>query len=194
MWRRDAVAHSAREHSMPEDACPKKPRYNIDATITQWRRDIRLLMTSHEKQIDRLERLDCELAELQRNHPPEIGLGSADEDPVAYFLDMRKNPDDSARVSIDGGEQIVLGPQLASVFVFLATGDSEDSSDDPLVGWRSKSAILGLLSRSGKRELKARYVNNLIHRLKETLTDAGYNRGLIQTCKRKGARLALKRR
>jgi transposase len=95
-------------------------------------------------------------------------------------------------VSIDGGRKFVLAPQLAEVFRFIATGDKERSEKDPLVSWRSREAVLELLDSDG-RSYSRRYVNNLVHRLRQTLRKAGYDWNLIQTHRQKGVRFAFKR-
>jgi hypothetical protein len=98
-----------------------------------------------------------------------------------------------AEVAIRGGRKFSLGPKLAEVFKFIATGEKDGAGEDPLVGWRSRTEILKFLKDSTGEEFRKQYVNNMVHLLKKALRKAGYDHSLIQTHRQKGIRFALKR-
>ncbi|MGD0736465.1 MAG: hypothetical protein ABR976_15025 [Terracidiphilus sp.] len=170
------------------------PRYNIGATIRDALHEIRLLRNCLEGQIDRLDRVERELAALisgctdRADSRIPNGLGQ-----VAHNLEMQPHANGSAVVSIDGGREFILARQLAEVFEFIATGDKDRSGKDSLVGWRLRTEILAFLENSAGRRFHPRYVNNLVNRLKYALRKAGYDSSLIQTHRQKGVRFAIKR-
>lgn len=171
------------------------PRFNTEATLRDWRRVIRLIAGALEAQIVRLERLEVEVTIFGAS-PSSVVSGTCitpSSEPVARNMLVEMHPDGHATIAIDGGNPFKLAPQLAEVFLFLASGDQEPGSKDPLVGWRSREQILEFLARSADRTLRPRYINNLVHRLKEALQRAGYSGKLIQINRRKGVRLSYKR-
>ena len=170
------------------------PRFNVPASFRDALHELRLVRSSLEGQIDRLDRLEQELVTLSRSCSGGIGGGPpSDLGQVAYNLEIQSRPDGSAVVVIDGGRKFVLAQQLSEVFRFIASGDKDRSGSDPLVGWRSRSEILDFLADSAGRSYEPRYVNNLVHRLKKALRKADYDRNLIQTNRQKGVRFAFKR-
>jgi len=54
------------------------------------------------------------------------------DDQIAYNLDIRTRANGSVEVAIDSGEKFSLGPRLAEVFRFLASGDKERGGNDGL--------------------------------------------------------------
>ncbi len=180
---------------MTNGMLPPTPRFNAEATMRNWRREIRLIAGALEAQIERLERLELEMVTYCAAQTKFVGgtctISSAE--PVARNMLVEMHPDGHATIALDGGNSFTLAPQLAEVFLFLASGDQEPGSKDPLVGWRSREQILEFLARSADHSLRPRYINNLVHRLKEELQRAGYRGKLIQTHRRKGVRLSYKR-
>jgi hypothetical protein len=171
------------------------PRINIDASRRDLLHEVRLVRTSLEAQIERLDRIECDLSVLSKiQHQSARNLVSFVTGPVAYNMDIHDRSDGSVEFAIDGGKSFSLGPRLAGVFKFLASGDKEGGGKDALAGWRSRTEILKRLEEATGRKFRRNYVNNMVYLLKETLTKAGYDRGLIQTHRQKGARLAYKRR
>ncbi len=174
-----------------------RPRFNTGATLRNWLHEIRLMMGALDAQVDRLERLEREIRFfLSTCSQPSAGDGGpilSAADPIAYNMEVDSRPDGYVVVALDGGPKFKLPPQLAEVFLFISSAEKERGSKDPLVGWRTRAEILEFVARSAGRTFHARYVNNLIHRLKEALRLAGYSRGLIQTHRCKGVRLAYKR-
>jgi hypothetical protein len=170
------------------------PRYNIGATIRDALHEIRLLRNCLEGKIERLDRMERELAALISGCADSTDCGLLDGfGQVAHNLEMQPRADGSAVVSIDGGRKFILAQQLAEVFQFIATGEKDRSGKDPLVGWRSRAEILDFLADSAGRSFYSRYINNLVHRLKCALRTAGYDHNLIQTHRQKGVRFAFKR-
>ncbi|MGP8251898.1 MAG: hypothetical protein ACLQHF_07670 [Terracidiphilus sp.] len=173
------------------------PRFNIAATLGLWRKEIRAALGALDAQIDRLGQLERKIQMLIDLCPPQ-SLGDDASiifgaDPIAYNMDVDYRSDGYIVVALDGGKRFKLPPQLAEVFLFISSAEKEHDSRDPLVGWRTRADILELVARSARRTFPRRYVNNLVHRLKQALRQAGYNNGLIQTHRRKGVRLAYKR-
>ncbi len=170
------------------------PRFNLALSFRDALHEVRLVRSCLEGQIDRLDRLERELVDLSRSCSGGVACGPpVDLGQVAYNLEIQPRPDGSAVVSIDGGRKFVLAQQLAEFFRFIASGEKDGSGSDPLVGWRSRSEILDFLADSGERNYEARYINNLVHRLKDALQEAKYNRNLIQRNRQKGVRFAFKR-
>jgi hypothetical protein len=173
---------------------PASPRYNVAATIRDTLHELRLIRNCLEGQVARLDRLERELAALLGGSTVAAGIRlTAEPSHVAHNLEIEQRVDGSAIVSIDGGRRFTLAPQLAEVFRFISSGEKDRGGKDPLVGWRSRSEILDFLADSYSRSFNQRYINNLVHRLKHALQQAGYDCGLIQTHRRKGVRFAFKR-
>lgn len=179
---------------MDEHVPAAGPRLKLDTSIRDMLHEVRLVRTCLGAQIDRLDRMEFDLTTMRGGR---IAPGSGEPPPaperVAHNLEIEVRHDGYGVVSIDGGRKFVLAPQLAEVFRFIATGDKERSERDPLVGWRSREEVLDLLLESAGRRYPRRYVNNLVHRLRQTLRKAGYDWNLIQTHRQKGVRFAFKR-
>jgi hypothetical protein len=170
-----------------------KPRINYDASIRMLVHDVRVTRANLAAQMTRLDRIEYDLVSLlQACAPFEIKGAGGGSTRVAHNLDMRHRADGSVEVAIDGGGKILLGPRLAEVFQFLATGSKDLSGKDPLVAWRSRDEIVKFLQAGAGKPFRKEYVNNMVHLLKEALRKAGYDRSLIQTHRQKGIRLAYK--
>lgn len=172
----------------------ESPRYNVDATIRDSLHELRLVRSCLERQTERLDRLERELAALLGGCRVNAGLYLAsDPSHVAHNLEIEPRANGTVVVAIDGGRKFVLARQLADFFQFIATGDRDRNEKDPLIGWRSRTEILAFLADSAGRSFKPRYINNLVYRLKRALQKAGYDHSLIQTHRQKGVRFAFKR-
>jgi hypothetical protein len=170
------------------------PRINFPLSIRDLLHEVRIVRSGLEAQIERLDRMERDLAVLAGTHPDQIGTHIVHvPGQVAYNMDTRQNADGSVVVAIDGGTPFSLGPRLAEVFQFIATAEKDRDGQDALVGWRTRAEILKLLGGPQGRPFHPRYVNNIVHLLKEALRKAGYDRNLIQTNRLRGIRLALKR-
>jgi hypothetical protein len=62
--------------------------------------------------------------------------------PVAHNLLIQQHSEGSVEFAIDSEHSFSLGPRLAEIFQFLASGDKDQSGKDELVGWRRKVAVL----------------------------------------------------
>ena len=170
-----------------------KPRINYDASIRILVHDVRVTRANLAAQMARLDRIEYDLVSLLQACAPFETKGSGGGPTrVAHNLDMRPLADGSATFAIDGGGKIALGPRLAEVFQFLATGGKDLSGKDPLVAWRSRDEIAKFLQAGAGKPFRKNYVNGMVHLLKEALRKAGYDRSLIQTHRQKGIRLAFK--
>jgi len=77
-------------------------------------------------------------------------------------LSVQPRFDDSLAVSINGGEELILGPRLAGFFLFIASGDAECEVGDELIDWSSRDAILKSLTNFKGKKLRINYVNTLL--------------------------------
>ena len=111
--------------------------------------------------------------------------------PVAQSLVVKARPDDSADFQIDGGHTFRLSPRPAELLAYLAS--SEGSTEDALMPWRSRESIVKWLEKRTGKPMRRQYVNNLVCLLRTAFRKAGLDPDLLQTHKRKGIRLALKR-
>jgi len=170
------------------------PRINFSLSIRDLLHEVRVVRSGLEAQIERLDRMERDLSVLAGTRPDPDGAHIVHfTSQVACNLLTRQNADGSVVVVIDGGAPFSLGPRLAEVFEFIATAEKDRDGNDALVGWRSRAEVLQLLGGSQGRPFHPRYVNNIVHLLKEALRKAGYDRNLIQTNRQRGIRLALKR-
>lgn len=169
------------------------PRFNIGASVQDLLQEVRLIRKCLEAQIERLDRAEYELSVLVKTLGADARNPVAfDKGPVAHNLDVQQHPDGSIEFAIDGGDRFSLGPRLAEVFQFLASGDRDRSGKDALVGWRSRTEIIEFLEASTGKRFTRNYVNSMVYLLKKALRDAGYDHKLIQTHRQKGIRLAYK--
>ena len=60
------------------------------------------------------------------------------------------------------------------------------------MSWRSREDLVEFLEVQTGHKIPRRYVNNVVHLLKNAFQKVGLDRRLIQTHDRKGVRLALK--
>lgn len=140
------------------------PRINFGGSIRDLLHDVRLVRISLEAQIERLDRIERELKDLldiqDQSAPNLVSFGTV---PVAYNLVIHHHSDGSVEFAIDGGSKFSLGPRLAEVFQFLASGDKDRSGKDALVGWRSRDEILEFLEKSTGKRFRRNYVNNMVY-------------------------------
>src|ERR1017187_9200997 len=99
------------------------PRINIVASIRELRRKLRLVLGILDALTDKVAEIERELAVMEGARNVGTGEPPSPGDPIAYNLDIRTRANGSVEVTIDGGEKFSLGPRLAEVFRFLASGD-----------------------------------------------------------------------
>ena len=169
------------------------PKLNLLATAVELRLELRSIRAALERQVERLDRIDHDLSVVidagraagEAGRLPVLGYM-----PVAHSLNCRPNPDESAEFQVDGSTYFCLPPRLSQVLLFLASAPK--APEDALIAWRSREDLVGFLRHQVGRDVPSRYLNNLVHILKNAFQKAGLDRRLIQTHKRKGIRLALK--
>jgi hypothetical protein len=169
------------------------PKVNLAASVRDLLHDVRLIRNCLEAQLERLDRIELELSQLvpcsraAGQNAPALESG-----PVAHNLEIRRLPDGSVKFAIDGGSSFSLGPRLAEVFQFLASGDKNRNGSDALVGWRSRMEVSAFLEKHSGKLFRTSYINGMVYLLKKALRKAGYDAKLIQTHRQKGIRLAYK--
>lgn len=171
-----------------------EPRINQRASLRDLLHELRLVRTCLDAQADRVDLVYRDLVFLAGLQPASGGVPPvACPEPVVYNLRAQGRADGTVEFAIDGGTKFALGPRLAEVFLFLASGEKDSGGEDSLVGWRSRIEVLRFLEQSAGRSFSPSYVNNIVNLLRDALRDAKYDRGLIQTHRQKGIRLAYKR-
>jgi hypothetical protein len=169
-----------------------EPRINYRASIRDLLHELSLVRSSLDAQADRVDLVRRDLVFLaglpSAGVPPASGAG-----PVAYNLRAVDRADGSVEFTIDGGNKFSLGPRLAEVLRFLASAEPDHGAKDTLVGWRSRADVLRFLEQRAGRSFPPSYVNNIVNLLRGAIRAAKYDRGLIQTHRQKGIRLAYKR-
>jgi len=169
------------------------PKINVAASFRDLLHDVRLTRSCLEAQIERLDRIELELSVLaSRSGVDAHNTKVLGRDPMANNLEIQQLPDCSVKIAMDGGDTFSLGPRLAEVFQFLASGDKDRSGQEALVGWRSRVEIIAFLEKHAGKTFRTNYINGMVYLLKEALRNAGYDPKLIQTHRQKGIRLAYK--
>ena len=180
---------------MASDRNRSGPQINLGASIRDLRHEVRLGLGAVDKLTGRLERIDRELAELEKYYFRRRGrIRNFKPVRVVHNLEIHPCADGSGsiKVAIAGGRRFLLPPRLAGVFRFIASGEKGQDGADPLVGCRSKDEIIKFLRGDSDKDFRARYVISMVNLLRDALREAGYDRRLIQTGGQKGYRLALK--
>lgn len=108
-------------------------------------------------------------------------------------LEIKPRPDGMADIRIDGGKRFTLSPTLADLMTALSIDNG--LSDDSLVGWKPVKEIAEYLSTQSGRPVSKRAITQSVYRLRKELFDrGGVNPYLVQTNRRRGIRLALRRK
>jgi hypothetical protein len=167
------------------------PGGDFGALIRDLRSGLRQVLSALEKVVEKIEEIEKRLKDLENGGvrgplPPGAPR-------FVYNIDIlpSANGSRSFEVSVDGKEGFFLGPRLAGLLEFIASGERDRNAVDPLVGWRSWEELTSLKDSAGKGFRRA-YVNTMVNLLRDTLLHEGFSRDLIQTNKEKGVRLRLK--
>jgi|CZKF01.1.fsa_nt_gi hypothetical protein len=164
-------------------------------SLKELRSMLRQVMGTHDNTNAKLGAIEIYLKRLEGFITVKSnGASDIFSTPIANNLSIQPRFDDSLAVSINGGEELILGPRLAGVFLLIASGDADCGDGDELIDWSSRDAILKSLTNFKGAKLRINYVINLVNLLKDKLEEKHYDRNLIQTHREKGYRLALKRR
>jgi hypothetical protein len=171
------------------------PRINIAASLQYLLHDLKLVRASLEAQIERLDRIERELKAVLQATAPGATLPLAPSgEPVVYNLLITPQANGSAELVINGGGKVQLAAQLTEVFKYLASGSQEPGEDDALAGWRARDEIVQFLEKNTGRKMRRGYVNQIVYALREALQRGRYDRRFIQTHRKKGVRVAYRRR
>ena len=111
-------------------------------------------------------------------------------DVSANVIDIKRQGDGSAMVSIDG-KKLRVPPALADLVSELIVDDGSSSPDD-LIPFKPLPVLALKLKKSNGRD-GIQALNQLIYRLRRLLGQHGFPPFLVQTNRRAGARLALRR-
>jgi len=109
----------------------------------------------------------------------------------ARCLRISRHADGWATIRIDTEKPFRLSPSLSDFLEHLAS--DEAASDDSLVAWKSRASLWEWLRKHSGRGVGAKYVNKRVSDLRTHLENAGIERDLVQTHRRKGVRFALRR-
>jgi hypothetical protein len=171
-----------------------KPRINLLSSVRDLLDSVRVIRAGEDRQMDRIDRLEENLVELIKAMGAAVRSNGPEDDaagPIAYLLVVRRLPNGSADVQIDGGVFFRLSCRLADCLIYLSSEDG--TTDDALVPWKTRDDLVAWLTEKTNRQIPRRYINNLIHLLRATFRRAGLNPQLMQTNK-KGVRFALRSR
>ena len=131
----------------------------------------------------------------KRPRRPGRPWSAAATEPAVWLarLKTEKRPDGSLNVSVNNRRPFVLQPHLGALLLALA--EDTGVSDDEGVGFKTVGDLaIRMAKRLGTRRLSADTVNKYICKLRKELSwRAGLDAAVIQTNRRLGRRLALKR-
>jgi len=121
------------------------------------------------------------------------GSRSNPETIAASALRIGKCPDGSVWFQFDNdGHWFTMQPRLCGLLDFLASEPDEESGNDKLSGFRSRFAILAYLEATGKRKYDPQFVNKLVKKLRERLSQ--YDRqNLVASSDKDGVRILVRR-
>ena len=112
---------------------------------------------------------------------------------AASALRIAECPDKSVWFQFDNdGHWFKMEPRLCGLLNFLVSEPDEESGSDKLAGFRSRPAILAYLETTGERRYDAQYVNKLVKKLRERLSQ--YDRHtLVVSNDKNGVRILVRR-
>jgi DNA-binding response OmpR family regulator len=132
----------------------------------------------------------------QRRPPPVAGYPSADADEfgrklarLGVTVDIVRETDDWATVTIDKSRKLRLSPALADLLEVLC--EDTGLASDGLVGWKSMAELARGLQKQTGKDISTRTITVRLSRLRDALEGSGLNKQLVQTG-RKGYRFARK--
>jgi hypothetical protein len=112
-------------------------------------------------------------------------------DVSANVIDIKRQGDGSAMVSIDG-RKLAVPPALGDLVSALVVDDGGSSPDD-IIPFKPLPDLAVKLQKLKGQPVSAHALNQLIYRLRRHLEQHGFPPFLVQTNRRAGARLALRR-
>lgn len=171
------------------------PKASLATSLQILLRNARLIRSNLSAQIDRLDRVEMELAVLSSWAAGGGHQGAwIAEEPgsMIHHLAIQNNPNDSIDVEINSSPAFHLGPRLAGLFLFLAESTKVSRGRSALPPWHSRNEVICFLEQRMQGKIRPQYVNNLIYSLRKVLSAAGHDPGLIQSHQEKGVRLAFR--
>jgi len=185
------------------DGGSEKPDVNVTRSIKDAIKDVEQLAERRRKDVEKLEKVRWDLYQLEkavleregpapqrrRRRPAALPGRPA---PTAEDLQMKAVENGRAVVTFDNAGQMTLPRTLKHLAAILASDEGE--SPDDLVAWKSYDRLGELLEKSLDRKFARHSLSQLLWRLREALTAAGFDRDLIEGDPARGARLRLKRR
>jgi hypothetical protein len=147
----------------------------------------------YEDAVDRLDdylRTQSEYLNIKEYTSGHPGPGRP-APPLARCLKIKRNPDGSGIVQIDGEKPFRLPAGLTDFLEHLAS--DEAASADMLVAWKSRLALREWFQKQSGMPVGSNYVNKRVHDLRSAICVAGIKRHVVHTHHRKGVRFALRR-
>jgi len=134
-----------------------------------------------------------EITPLRRaaRSPQEEHVMRAEAEAGASSVDVERDADGKCSVSVSGRRPFPLPPQLAALVTVLAMPGG--ASHDGRPGWWTRAEVATAINKQTGAGLAAGAVPRLVNKLKDRFREAGENWHLIQSNRRWGVRLALRR-
>ena len=167
----------------------------------------RLLLARLSRAEELADAMALEIEEFERGLNPRGSTGSAARarpprgrerltasmNVRATEIAIRRRPDDWGLVRVDQADEFLLPPILTDLFAILVAECGP--SDDELVAWQTLGEVAKRMEKKAGRTFSRHAVTQHVHRLRREL----FNRGgmspmLVQTSRRFGVRVAVRRR
>ena len=123
--------------------------------------------------------------------PSERAVMQAEADAGAASLRVTRRPNGTGEVSVGGRRAFPVPPKLTTLLVILTVPG--DETEDGLFAWQSTAAVAAELNRKTGGTLAPRAVPRLLYKLRRVFREAGENFLLIESCRTRGVRLAVRR-
>jgi hypothetical protein len=165
----------------------------------------RLLLDRISRAEELADQIACDLADLERllsvdpaGRRPHVRpkrvreLAGASMNARVSEVLIKRRDDDWGLVSLDGVTEFALPPMLTDLLAILCA-DAEPSADD-LVAWKTLDEVAKRLGKKIGRPFSRHAVTQHVYRLRrELFARGGANPLLVQTNRRRGVRMALRR-
>ena len=192
------------------DSARPAPRVNVARSIQDAIEEMQRMLRQIEQQEKNLRRfrekfeaLRWELCVIERvllardagappYRPPAPAPRTPNPKPVVQNCSLVGLAGGATEAMFDNGAKVTLPWALAELVAILSS--EEGQSPDELVPWKSLDRIGELLGKRLGREFDRHAVSQLLWRLRGLFKSAGINQWLIESERKLGARLRLKRR
>jgi hypothetical protein len=169
----------------------------METAIKPWLARVRRLKRRAEQIAYDLEQLEDDMAKGTEIDPREfdgIGVPVREKNLLirmavqgASSLEIRRQPDESADVRIDGRKGFRVTPAVADLLEILSATCATQEAGDALVGWKSYDTVLQLLAKKSGKRKSTHAIAQLVFRLKQHLRRADENPFLVQVNRRRKA-------